>query len=155
MNIPSKEEALEILNNNNTPSNVIEHCKAVCEVAEELVEKITKKGIEVNKDLVVAAALLHDVERHKDNHIIQGENLLKKLGFSEVAEVIKKHSLYQMEKVQPKTVEEKIVFYADKRVKGSEVVSLEKRFEDLKKRYNVDFKNEFEFCKKIEKELLE
>ena len=91
MNIPSKEEALEILNNNNTPSNVIEHSKAVCEVAEELVEKITKKGIEVNKDLVVAAALLHDVERHKDDHITRGENLLKKLGFPEVAEVIKKN----------------------------------------------------------------
>ena len=154
--IPSKSECLSILNKNKTPSNVIAHSKAVCKVAEEIAENLTKRGISVNRDLVVASALLHDVEREKKEHIIEGAKLIRKMGFPEVAKVISKHSLYKIENPlkQPHTCEEKIVFYADKRVKGSKVVSLEERFVDLKKRYNIDLKKEFEFAKKIEEELL-
>ncbi len=157
MNIPSREECLAILNKNNTPSNVIEHCKSVCKVAEEIADKLIKKGIKLNKDLIIASALLHDIERDKDDHVAAGANLLKSMDFSEIAEVVKKHTLHgvEEEEAQPKTVEEQIVFYADKKVKGRKVVSLEERFEDIKKRYNVDLKNEFEICKKIERELLE
>ena len=157
MIIPSKEECLSILNKNKTPSNVIEHCKAVCKVAEEIAGNLIKKGVGVKKDLVVASALLHDVEREKKDHIAAGAKLIKSLGFPEVAKVIRKHSLYKVENParQPKTYEEKIVFYADKRVKGNKIVSLEERFSDLKKRYNIDLTKEFEFAKKIEGELLQ
>jgi len=154
--IPSREECLDILNKNKTPSNVIEHCKTVCKLAEDIAGKLINKGIEVNKKLVIAAALLHDIEREKENHIAEGTKLLKSMGFSEVSEVIKKHSLYGIEdeNAQPKTIEEKIVFYADKRVKGDEIVSLRERFEDIKKRYNVDLTEEYKFAKKIEDELM-
>ena len=157
MKIPSKEECLDILNKNKTPSNIIEHSKAVCKLAEDIAEKLIKKGFKVNKRLVIAAALLHDIEKGKDNHMIVGAKLLKSMGFPEVSEVAKKHSLYQIENkdVQPRTIEEKIIFYADKRVKGNKIVSLEERFEDVKKRYGVDLTNEFKFAKKIEKELLQ
>ena len=155
--IPSREECLDILNKNKTPSNVIEHCKTVCKLAEDIAGKLIKKGIKVNKKLVVAATLLHDIEREKANHIAEGTKLLKSIGFPEVSEVVRKHSLYGIgnENVKPKTIEEKIVFYADKRVKGNEIVSLKERFEDIKKRYNVDLIEEFEFAKKIEDELLQ
>ena len=154
--IPSKSECLDILAKNKTPSNVIEHCKAVCKVAEEIADNLIKKGISVNRDLVVASALLHDIEREKKEHIIEGAKLIRKMGFPKVAKVISKHSLYKIENPlkQPHTCEEKIVFYADKRVKGSKVVSLEERFADLKKRYDIDLTKEFEFAKKIEEELL-
>ena len=154
--IPSKEECLSILAKNKTPSNVIGHSKAVCKVAEEIADNLIKKGIKVDKKLVIAAALLHDVEREKKDHIIEGAKLIRKMGFPEVAKVISKHSLYKIENPlkQPHTYEEKIVFYADKRVKGSKIVSLEERFADLKKRYNIDLKKEFEFSKKVEKELM-
>ena len=154
--IPSKLECLSILAKNKTPSNVIEHCKAVCTVAEEIADRLISKGINLNKKLVIAASLLHDIEREKKDHIEEGAKLINSLGFPEVSEVIKKHSLYKIEdpQRQPKTYEEKIVFYADKRVKGSKIVSLEERFADLKKRYNIDLKKEFEFSKKVEKELM-
>lgn len=155
--IPSKEECLSILNKNKTPSNVIEHCKAVCKVAEEIADNLIKKGIKVNKKLVIAATLLHDIEREKKDHIEEGAKLINSLGFLEVSEVIKKHSLYKVEdpERQPKNYEEKIVFYADKRVKGNKIVSLEERFADLKKRYDIDLTKEFEFTKKVERELLQ
>ena len=152
--IPSRDECLDILNKNKTSSNVIEHCKTVCKVAEDVADKLIGKGISVNKGLVTAAALLHDVERVKDEHIIRGVKLIKSLGYPEVAEVLGKHSLYKQEESPPKTIEEKIVFYADKRVMRNNIVSLEERFEDLKKRYNLDFTKELEFTKKIEEELI-
>ena len=155
--IPSKEECLAILNKNKTPSNVVKHCKTVCRVAEELADKLIAKGINVNKHLVIAAAMLHDVERDKDDHVIAGVNLIRNMGFPEVAEVMKKHGLYRIENedVQPKTIEEKIVFYADKKSMGNKVVSLAERIKDLKRRYGKDFSKELEFAKKIERELLQ
>ena len=157
MTIPSREECLSILIKNKTPSNVIGHCMAVCKVAEEIADKLIKKSKKINKNLVIASALLHDIERLKENHVEVGANLLKKLGFPEVSEVVKKHSLYTIgeENITPKTAEEKIVFYADKRVIGNKIVSMEERFKDLEKRYNVDLSKEFKFTKKIEKELLD
>ena len=100
---------------------------------------------------------MHDIEREKEDHIAEGAKLINSLGFPEVAEVIRKHSLNKIEDParQPKTYEEKIVFYADKMVKGNKIVSLEERFADLKKRYNTDLKKEFEFTKKIEKEIFD
>jgi putative nucleotidyltransferase with HDIG domain len=153
--IPTKEECMAILTNNKTPSNIIDHCKTVCKVAEEVADKLINKGTEVNKSLVIAAAMLHDIERTKDNHVVEGTKLIKSMGFPEVAEVVKKHGLYKLEDedIKPRTTEEKIVFYADKRSKGNEVVTLKERIEDLKKRYNKDFKEEFKFAEKIEEEL--
>ena len=155
MRIPSKEECLRILVGNKTQFNILGHCKAVCKVAEEIAGNLINNGIKVNKTLVVAAALLHDVERLKKNHVIEGANLIRKLGFPEVAEVVKKHNLYKIEneEVQPHTFEEKIVFYADKRVIGNKVASLKERFDDITKRYNVSLDNEYKFAKKIEAEL--
>ena len=154
--IPTKEECIEILNKNKTPSQVIQHCKTVCKVAEEIADKLIAKGINVNKKLVTAAALLHDVERVKGDHIKEGIKLLKSLGFPEVSRVIGKHSLYKIEEPerQPKTFEEKIIFYADKRCIGNKVVSLKERFDCLEKTYNMNLSKEFEFTKKVKEELM-
>src|SRR3989344_6461503 len=138
--IPSKKECLAILKKNKTPSNVVEHCKTVCKVAEYVADKLAKKGLKINKKLVVASALLHDIKRGSDNHIIEGTKLLKSIGFLDISEVVRKHGLYKIENdsVRPKTIEEKIVFYADKRVKGNKVVSLKERIKDLNERYKKD-----------------
>ena len=154
LKIPSKSECLAILTKNKTPSNVIEHCKSVCKVAEEIADNLIKKGIKLNKEIVIAAALMHDIEREKKDHVMEGAKLIRKMGFPEVAEVMAKHSLHKIAIKQPRTYEEKIVFYADKRVMENKIVSLEERFADLKKRYNTDLTKEFEFAKKIEEELV-
>ena len=153
MNIPTKEQCLNILKENKTPSNVIEHSMTVCNFALDLADKLEKKGIKVNKELVIAASLLHDVERVKDSHVDAGVKLLKQLGFPEVAEVIKKHTLHGLGE-NNLTVEEKILFYADKRIKGHKIVSLNERIESLEKKYNIDLKKESEFAKKIEEDII-
>lgn len=152
--IPSKKECFEILKRNKTPSQVILHSKAVCKCAENIANALAKKGIKLNKKLVIAAALLHDIERGKNQHVMKGFRLLKKLGYKEVAEVVKKHSLYKIKQKnrQPRSWEEKIVFYADKRCIGNKVVPLEKRFDVLQKHYKVSLSKELNFTEKIEKE---
>ena len=156
MNIPSIGQCLEILKNNNTPSNVIEHCKAVAKVAEEIADNLIKKGIKLDKKLVVASALLHDIERHKEDHVVAGAKLLKKLGFPEIAKVMKYHAYHEMQKDNKfsLSIEQKIVFYADKRVRNDKKVSIDERYDDLGKRYKADLSAERKFVKKMEEELL-
>jgi len=155
MIIPSKKECIEILKQNKTPSNVIGHSKAVCRFAENLATKLEKKGIKINKELVIAGSLLHDIQKIEEDHVVAGAKLINELGFPEVANVARKHGLTYIgeEKHHPITIEEKIVFYADKRVRGNKVVSLKERFDDINSRYNKETKEEFEFSKKVEKEL--
>jgi len=72
--------------------------------------------------------------------------------------IIRKHGLKNIttDEFIPKTWEEKVVFYADKRVKNEKIVSVDERFEYIKKRYNKDdVEKELNFTKELEKELLE
>jgi len=158
MDIPTREECIKLLKDNDVPINVVAHVKAVCNFTMKIVDLLEKKGIKVNRDLAAAGALLHDIKKlsHGD-HVIEGYELVKSLGFPEVAMIIKKHGLYHLEQEEfmPKTWEEKIVFYADKRIKNNKVVSVEERFEYIKERYKKEgVEKEIEFTKKIEKELL-
>ena len=158
MKTPTKEECLKILRDNNVPDNIIVHSKEVCDFAMKVVDFLEKKCIKVDRELVAAGALLHDVKKLSPNdHVIEGSEFVKSLGYPEVALIIRKHGLKNlgMDEFVPKTWEEKIVFYADKRVKNERVVSVDERFEYIKKRYNkYDVEKELNFTKELEKELI-
>ena len=156
--IPTQEQCLKILKDSNVPDNIIAHTTKVCEFSMKIVDLLERKGIKVDRNLVAAGALLHDVKKlSPSDHIVEGYEFIKSLGYPEVANIMKKHGLVHVENEEftPKTWEEKIVFYADKRVKNDKIVSLDERFEYAKKRYNhYDIEKELEFTKKIERELL-
>lgn len=158
MAIPAKEECLKILKASNVPDNVVAHSKAVHDFAMKVADLLQKRGISINRDLVGAAALLHDIKKmNAKKHESEGAELVESFGYSEVAPLIKKHGLSNLGKddYTPKTWEEKVVFYADKRVKSDKIVSLEQRFEYIKQRYKwEDIEKELDFTKKIEEELL-
>ena len=138
------------------PENIIAHSKAVCSVATDIAERLTKDGIKIDKDLVIAGALLHDVRKLEKDHARAGARLLEGLGLIRVARIVKAHGLYHLEdeNFAPRTLEEKIVFYADKRVVHDKIVSLEERFKYLKERYGTEDNKYYHYTKKIEKELL-
>lgn len=123
--IPSAEECLQLLKKAGCSKQVICHCKAVRDVAMRIVEYIP----EVDKQLVEAGALLHDIGRsqtHGIDHAIVGGRIAKKIGLSEnIVHIIERHigagltpsvakSLgLPFKDFMPKTLEEKIVCHAD------------------------------------------
>ena len=137
--LPTKEECIKILEENNVPKNIIEHCKAVNKVAVFLAKMLKEKGVSVSIELVDRASLLHDLDRVKSKDHSHGyitEEILTKKGYAELGRAIVGH---RFTKVLDKnlTWEEKIINYADKRVREASIVSLSERFDDLIKRHNV------------------
>lgn len=72
----------------------------------------------LNKDLVQAAALLHDIKRKEKNHALVGSDFLKTLGFPRVAEIVEQHMT-----LEPggRITENEIVYFADKICNGDRV----------------------------------
>ncbi|MBI5413920.1 tRNA (adenosine(37)-N6)-threonylcarbamoyltransferase complex ATPase subunit type 1 TsaE [Candidatus Peregrinibacteria bacterium] len=62
-------------------------------------------------------------------------DVLRSRGYSATADVVEAHMTGMIFREKPFTWEEKVVYYADKRVLHDEIVSLKKRFEDGRKRY--------------------
>jgi len=89
MIIPTKEECLKILKDNNVPNNVIAHLKAVCDFAMKICDVMEKRGINVNRDLVAAGALLHDIKKiNSDDHVIKGFEFIKSPSKNAVAVMV-------------------------------------------------------------------
>jgi len=128
---------IELLEKENTPENVIQHCKAVYRKA----MKIAANFDNVNEDLIRQGALLHDIGRsrtHSIQHAIEGVEIARKYGYDEdVLNIIERHigagitceeavKLGLPEKSYiPMTLEEKIVAHADNLVSGSEEVDID------------------------------
>ena len=128
---------IELLKKENTPENVIEHCKAVCKKA----MKIAANFDYANEDLIRKGALLHDIGRsrtHGITHAIEGVEIAKRYGYSEdVLNIIERHigagiTEQEAEKLGlpkksyvPQTLEEKIVAHADNLISGSAEVDLD------------------------------
>lgn len=162
--VTSREECFELLWKHNVPSEIIRHCIAVSRLACEIAKKLESKGKRINMELLDRACLLHDIGKLESiekggRHEQIGYNILVKHGLKEIAEVIRKHPLHYISdlKNQPKTWEEKILYYADKRVINHKIAPLKKRLEDLYKRYpqHADsIKKAEPLILKLEKELL-
>lgn len=124
--IPNLDECRAILNKYCVWKNVIKHCEKVREVAMKITEALINKGFRLNSTLIEAAALLHDVERDKPEHAVKGWELLNKLGYCDVADIIKEHMDIIPERNS--ITEKEIVYLSDKMVIGDKVVSIKERF---------------------------
>ena len=138
--IPTPEECIEILKKNGCSRSVINHCKAVRDVA----VKIAKRA-NADVKLVEASALLHDIGRSKTHgirHAIEGAKIIKKLGLSEdIVRIVERHigaglPIKEAKKLglpaknyMPITLEEKIVCHADSLIENSKKQNIEKEIE--------------------------
>jgi len=79
---------------------------------------------------------------HKEGHIMAIYNVLKEIHEDEIAEIILKHRFNCIieKDNRPRTWEEKVLYYADKRVRFDKIVSIAQRLRDGKKRYFPDGK---------------
>lgn len=150
---PSKERALEILRNVGCPPNVVRHCEAVSKLAVEIAKACQERGMNVDLKLVEIGALLHDIGRaktHGINHGVVGAEIARSKGLPEsiisitenhllagiTAEEAKKFGL-PVKDYLPKTLEERIIAYADKRLDGARIVDIEVTISHLSRWLNA------------------
>ena len=162
-NLPSRKECFAFLKKLRVPKHIVEHCIAVAKLAVFLAKRLKEKGILVDIRLVDRACLLHDILRICDLddysrfvHSAADKTRWKQLKskykglchedaaaallcekYPELAQVIRKHRYTAIahQKDKPHTWEEKLIYYADKRVMHDRIVSLKKRLEEAHKRY--------------------
>ena len=120
--------------------NIVKHSLEVTRVALFLCEELNRRGQRIDPDQVEAASLLHDLAKTeclstRGDHAHQGYELLKKMGYGRIGQVVAQHIQIWKERNPSCVSEEEVVNYADKRVCHDRIVSLETRFQDLKDRY--------------------
>ncbi len=141
--IPSEEECYGIMQRHEMLPNILEHSKQVLKVSIALYDNINTTA-RLNRELIVAAALLHDITKTqsiqtKEPHDKTGAALMRKLGFHRVADIVEQHVILKNFDPDGMLDEREIVYYADKRVMHTSIVSVEKRIDDIINRYgNTD-----------------
>lgn len=122
--------------------NIVEHSYRVCQLAVFLGRALNGAGGNLDRDLLVASALLHDITktrsiRTRENHAETARDLVHELGYPEVAEIVGRHIRLEPWELAEPLSHALVVNYADKRVRHTRVVSLGERFDDLAARYGV------------------
>ena len=162
MKLPTEQQCLDYFKEYNVPLNILQHCLSVRNVAVFLANQLITAGITVNMEFVSRLALLHDLfkvvtieslapnphydynyseeeinswrelrQKYFGMHECEVAHLFFKDKFPELAQ-----SLKNVSSAAEKSIEEKIVHYADWRTLNNKVVSLQERLSDLQKRYN-------------------
>jgi putative nucleotidyltransferase with HDIG domain len=138
--IPTREDCFRLMLRYGMLENIVDHSIEVARVAVFLSVELNKRGQRIDLPLVETSALLHDLTkteclRTKEDHALTGSRLLKEMGYERIGDVVAEH-IHLSKEMDPHWIsEEEVVNYADKRVQHDQIVSLEERFEDLKKRY--------------------
>jgi len=139
--IPSREQAMDILRNAGCSPAVIRHCEAVSKLAVEIAKECQKRGMNVDLNLVEIGAILHDIGRSKTHgidHGVVGAEIARSKGMPEsIISIIANHPLagitaeeakkfgLPVKDYLPRTTEERIVTYADKRLDGARTIDIE------------------------------
>jgi HD superfamily phosphodiesterase len=149
MTVPSRRAAAALLLQLDPPPWAVRHARAVAEVAGWLAARIDALGTPVDRPLVEAAALLHDVDKilppddparalpHGDGSAAW----LSARGHPELARAVANHPVTRLaDEARYRTWaafasrEERIVAYADKRA-GQRLESMDARFASWRRRY--------------------
>jgi uncharacterized protein len=140
MRIPQQNECLQMLCTTDMPGHIQDHSRLVCRVGLVLADGLIAAGIPINRDLVMASALLHDITKPRsfqtgENHARTGGEYLAALGFPEVGEIVRQHVVLDHYFNGTAPNEAEIVNYADKRVLHDQVVPLDDRMAYILQRY--------------------
>jgi len=120
--------------------NIVAHSLQVCRVATFLVDQLSACGMKLDRDLVRASAILHDITKTRslttgEIHALTGAELIDAMGYPDVAFIIGHHVILDEKFVSDTPAEVEIVNYADKRVLHDRMVSLQERMDYILVRY--------------------
>jgi HD superfamily phosphodiesterase len=123
---PADDEIEDLWNLCETPDNIREHCRAVCNEAISIREQLAESGITLSSEQLRAAALLHDLLRHMGrNHAENAAVLIRERGYIRTARIVETHHDCD---INAPLNEEQILCIADKRFYGTERITIEERF---------------------------
>ena len=161
--LPTDEQIVQWRKDVMLPPHIIDHCDAVAALCDDFADALLRSGRIVRPLALQSAAQVHDLLRfldfrtggHPENdhtpemhttwdafrsrylglhHEQACAEFLRERGYSVIAAMVSVHGL-----IHPPgpgaTIEQQILFYADKRVLLDRVVTLEERFADFAERY--------------------
>jgi FMN phosphatase YigB (HAD superfamily) len=130
------------------PHTLLLHSFTVAAAAYLMAIWLRQNGEVVDPVLAHRGGLLHDLAKispagpgiHPTNHGEAAARLLTTYAQPELAQIARRHMLFSLQDLQdaPQSWEEKLVYFADKLVEGSEVVPFEERLHALRIRYKMD-----------------
>jgi len=141
VNIPDYNACYELLQRYEVPEHIIAHSCQVALISLYLGECLQDEKIYFEPQLLLSAALLHDIAKMESvnngrDHAALGAEWLAGAGYPEVAEIVLNHVILNTDLSGP-IVAKEIIYYADKRVRHTEIVSVAERLQDLRQRYGV------------------
>ncbi len=98
---------------------VKEHLTLTAELALGVADRLSIRGIKIDKDLLIKAALLHDIGKVEDKplHPLKGRELLEKENLADIGKIIATHGyayeITRQESELPRSWEAKVLTYAD------------------------------------------
>ena len=138
--IPTAEKCFEAMDTYAMLDNIKEHSIVVERIAVLIARGLLETGINLSLEIVSAGALMHDIAKTQSldttvDHTVLGKAICLEQRMDEIADIVGEHvTLKDFDSTGPIT-EKEIVYYADKRVNHSSVVSLDERLEYLLHRY--------------------
>jgi hypothetical protein len=119
----------------------------VARVAKTLVDGLQRTNISnpPDYDEVIAGALLHDIAKTKclgnnGHHALEGQLICIELGFPNIGQIVLEHVILKNfnETLYKRGIfgARELVYYADKRVRHDQVVSLQERLDYIIERYS-------------------
>jgi uncharacterized protein len=140
MKTPSRESCYRLIYGMKMLDHIVAHSLQVCRVSNLLTNLFEARSIPLNRELVQASTLLHDITKTRsfetgENHAETGARLLEELGYPEVGRLIGQHVRLDAYPESGRPTEAEIVNYSDKRVLHDKIVSLTERMEYILEKY--------------------
>ncbi len=135
--LPDADRISALWDRHEMPPNIRRHSQAVCDTALQLAGWLVEGGVELYLPALRAGALLHDIAKAPcltsgGFHDAEGRQLMVEHGYPELATLVGDH----VDLPDPHPLDEAmVVYYADKRILHSRLVSLRERNDDLIVRY--------------------
>lgn len=136
--IPDAQHCLALMEEYGMLANIKDHSMMVAKVAMLLGHGLVGAGRALDLPLVLAGALLHDIAKTqcldgRCPHAEKGRDICLELGFRRVADIVAQHVVLADFAAPINPIN--IVYYADKRVKHDQIVSLAERRTYIEGRY--------------------
>jgi uncharacterized protein len=163
--IPTEEECYALMDQYRMLDNIREHSLVVADIVRAISTGLVHSGVQISVQTAVAGALLHDIAKTQclqsgGNHATVGKEICLQHQFDEIADIVGEHIWLEDYSLDGVYAEKEVVYYADKRVLHTSVVSLAERMHDIINRYGRNdarlsklVRMNFTICQGVEKKL--